>query len=47
MNTFDHLYIIWNKANVVLYFETRVPRISEHEITCAYIDADEPLDRKY
>ncbi len=42
-HTFNHLYIVWNKAYVVLYFETGVPRISEHEITGAYTDEDKPF----
>ena len=45
-HTFDHLNIVWNKADVVLDFETGVPRISKHEITGAYMVGDKPFDRK-
>lgn len=42
-HTFDHLYIVWNKADVVLDLEAGVPRISEHEITGAYMNGDKPF----
>jgi hypothetical protein len=36
-HTFDHLHVVWNKAYIILYFEARVSRIFEDEVSSTYM----------